>query len=379
MEPSKTSNRCTEAPKIALYLIGHAPDAAYVPQLLASVDGAFDHLVYVDTSKDKAARLAVEQWAAEHGADLRAYDLDEWPEGFHYGAARAFAKTKAEDTAADWCFWMDLDDVLAPGGVERIRAQAEAKDVDVWGWVYEVKGTGKFMRERMTRPMHGAWRRRIHELMDFKNGSRLKPDNDVRVLHMPQDSKSNHAAHIKILWDEMPNLGPNLVYLAKEHKNSGRYKEGKELYELAVKAMRSDVVDFENIVELYNALMDLAKIAHREGDLTEARAKFIEAMAADPQRREAYFYLAEMACVQKEWSEALGWIRAANAQPKPSLPLLEDIVYDNYSLRLHWRVLARCHEFEEAAKICNHFAGHVTGQDESVRNEREILDILAKA
>jgi len=376
---SKNSNRPKAAPKIALYLIGHAPDALYVPQLLASVDGAFDFLIYVDTSKAKAARLAVESWTTEHGAKLLAYDLDEWPEGFHYGQARQFAKEKAEATGAQWCFWLDLDDVLAPGGVERIRAQAEAKDVDAWGWLYEVKGTGGFMRERMTRTGHGEWHRRIHELMKFAAATRLKSDDETKVLHMPQDDKTNHAAHIKILWEEMPNLGPNLVYLAKEHKNCGKYAEAKELFELAVQAMRSDVVDFTNQIELYNSLIDLAKLAHGRGDQQESRAKFIEAMAADPQRREAYFYLAEMACVKKEWQEALGWIRASNAQPKPTKPLIEEIVYDNFSLRLHWRVLARCHDFEEAAKICNHFAGHVAAQDESVENEREILNILAKA
>jgi len=360
-------------------LIGHAADALYVPQLLASVDGAFDYLIYVDTSKDKAAKQAVESWAAQHEAKLRAYDLDDWPDGFHFGKARQFAKEKAEATGAEWVFWLDLDDVLKPGAVERIRMQAEAKDVDAWGWIYDVKGTGRFMRERMTRRGHGTWHRRIHELMHFDGGSRLKPDNDVDVLHMPKNDKSNHAAHIKILWEELPNFGPNLIYLAKEHKNCGKLAEAKELFEMAVAAMRAEVVDFVNQIELYNALADLAKLAHSRGDLLEARAKFLEALAADPQRREAYFYLAEMACVQKKWKEALGWIRACNSQPKPAIPLIEEIVYDNFSLRLHWRVLARCHEFEEAAKVCNHLAPHLGEIDESVQNEREILDILALA
>tara|TARA_R100000808_G_C2152335_1_gene161702 strand:+ start:1760 stop:2812 length:1053 start_codon:yes stop_codon:yes gene_type:complete len=350
-----------------------------VPQLLASADGAFDVLVYVDTSKDKACRQAVEGWAGQHGVELKAYDFDNWPDGFHYGEARAFAKIQAENTGADWCFWLDLDDVLQPGCVDRIRAQAEAKDVDCWGWVYEVKGTGKFMRERMTRPTHGKWRRRIHELMDFKDGTRMKPDNECVVVHMPQDSKSNHAQHIKILWNEMPNLGPNLVYLAKEHKNSARYDEAEELYKLALEAMRSKVVDFDNRVESHNALTDLAKLAHRKNDLPTARRYFLEAIECDPQRREGYFYLAEMACVDKDWKAALGWIRAANAQPKPNLPLLEDQVYDNFSMRLHWRVLARCHEFEEANNVCQHFAKFLGTEDPSIKNEMEILNILASA
>lgn len=367
------------APKIALYLIGHAADSLYVPQLLGSAKGAFDYLVYVDTSKDKAARHAVEEWATANEANLLAYDLDDWPNGFHYGDARKFAKEKAEATGAAWCFWLDLDDVLQPGGVERIRLQAEARDVDCFGWVYDVQGNGRFVRERMTRAGHGEWHRRIHELMQFGEGTRLRPDHDVVVVHSPLSTKTNHGEHIKILWKEMPNFGANLVYLAKEHRNSGQYDKAEELYALAVQAMQSDVVDFENHVEEYNATIDLAKLAHRRGDVPAARKKFLEALGVDPQRREAYFYLAELACVAKEWKEALGWIRASNAQPKPTLPLLEDVVWDNYSMRLHWRVLARNHEFEDALKVCKHFIPHIAEVDEAMKNELEVLKILAAA
>lgn len=86
---------------------------------LKSFRGAFDELNIVDTgSKDGTVAVA-----AQFGARLRSFTACNGEDGRirDFGLARNVSLDLATN---DWLLWMDDDDVLQPGGAERLRATA---------------------------------------------------------------------------------------------------------------------------------------------------------------------------------------------------------------------------------------------------------------
>src|SRR3989442_3351309 len=145
---------------------------------LQSFRGSWDELIVVDTgSRDRTAQIA-----RAHRAKFHPFNACNGPDG----RIRDFslARNAAIDLASgEWILWMDADDVLHEGGVERLRRHAERTrhagiQVTIeWGrdsWLQ----TRLFKNEPANRFIG-----RVHEFPSI-HGS-LGADREIVVEHLP--------------------------------------------------------------------------------------------------------------------------------------------------------------------------------------------------
>lgn len=143
-------------PRISAVLITR-DEAAVLPRCIASLRGAVDEIVVLDTgSKDETATLAKERGASVFHA--------EWPNDF--AAARNAALAHAN---GDWILWIDADEELV-ASAEQVRALTEgvpgAYDVEIENLVDDRPDGDRFVHPALRLFRRGeatAWEGRVHE------------------------------------------------------------------------------------------------------------------------------------------------------------------------------------------------------------------------
>jgi len=138
------ANRCGSDMTVSAALIVKNEERT-LGRCLASIQGAVDEIVVVDTGSEDATKQVARQFGA------RVLDFP-WRDDF--GAARQFAFDHA---TSDWVFWLDADDVVI--GADQIRRLTAAAVPDVGGfyWRYilgrDARGEPTFVywRERCVR------------------------------------------------------------------------------------------------------------------------------------------------------------------------------------------------------------------------------------
>ena len=347
--------------KICLYLIGHAPDAAYVKRLLDSASGSFDYVYYVDTTVvpdwmpgEPPTILELQDWARENSLETQVvhtrFSARDEDGVFDFSVARNRALDSAKETFTDaaWFYWLDLDDVLTPGSAERIRDAAETSDAEIIGWPYIVATADGLLRDRMTRrDFPGRWRERCHEMIWFKREEhKAEVRRDISVKHQPFPGKQNHLSHIQLLQHDLKHTNRKYLYIGKEFFNIQRY--GEALANLQIYLSLPD----GNPIEMYNAKLQVAKIHWITKNYTAMRSTLYEATDIEPGRREAFYYLAEEAFIRGAFPRALMFAQIAYNIAPTGWPLTEGIIEGWCTPALLYRCLHCCRRLEDAIRIC---------------------------
>jgi glycosyltransferase involved in cell wall biosynthesis len=139
-------------------------EARYLPGLLASVAGAFDHVVLVDNGSTDDTVSLFGDWCRRTGQRHRVAQFD-WCDD--YAAKRRFADSLLD---TDWECWADGDDVIQGAGSIRdivARAPSWAAALEcLYDYAHDDTGrcTISYPHPRLVRRGRGTWIGRCHEL-----------------------------------------------------------------------------------------------------------------------------------------------------------------------------------------------------------------------
>lgn len=331
-----------------------------LPSLLASVAGAFDRVVLVDTgSGDKTKDVFIE-WAANEGDanpgfTYDAYDF-EWINDF--SAARTFADSKLD---TDWNAWADCDDVIR--GADKLRdiaanAPAEAAAV-IFGYDYaQHPETGqcicRLMRERLVRRGMGTWTGRVHEAQQVQGGGvQIVPDEVVLWVHQKQALDPEAAAwsnkrNLKILqvWEKDEPENPRvLAYLAKETAARGHHKKALGFYK---RYFKLDVGWNEERAQVFRFAARSMFAVNAPLDDIESLA--MEAMRFYPRWPDSWLTLSEVAALRGNQEDSIFYAKhvLALGNPASSMLILNPLDYVSYPHRLIATALGALGKFDEA-------------------------------
>jgi tetratricopeptide (TPR) repeat protein len=219
----------TGANSVGLALIVR-DEEKHLPTLLASIEGAFDQVVLLDTGSTDKTVSVFRRWAKKEStrqADFT-YKVEtfEWIDDF--AAARTAAHTLLD---TDWEVWADADDEII--GAQHLRTLAAHAPADVtayvFGYDYAQDENGNcacyLRRERLLRRGVGRWDGKVHESLVF-DGRAQDVDRGTTIWRHRKlyDVGESSDRNLKILsaWEkEEPENSRVLGYLGTEYLVKG--------------------------------------------------------------------------------------------------------------------------------------------------------------
>ena len=299
-----------------------------LPNLLASIEGAFDRVVLLDTgSRDKTVEV-FQAWAKAQPSMTFSVGHFEWVHDF--AAARAASYELLGDV--DWSCWADCDDILV--GAEHLRGIAERMPAGIlagiadYDYAHDAHGnvTCVLRRERLVRAGAGEWTGRVHEAQLIPGPSTVIDRNLVRWVHRKAaDPKGSNTRNLRILraWlrDE-PDNPRVLGYLGTEEAARGNHKRAIGYYR---RYLRLTTGWDEERAQIHRKLA----LSHMAlGEHNAAVQVALAAFAVVPDWPDSHLTLAE-ACYQLgEHDKAVKWAREVLRLGMPdSLLILNPLDY----------------------------------------------------
>jgi glycosyltransferase involved in cell wall biosynthesis len=295
---------------------------------LESFRPAFDELNIVDTgSVDGTAQVA-----ARFGARLRSFTACNGEDGriCDFSLAR---NVSLEMATQEWLLWMDADDVLQPGGADRLRAATARENLaglnatirwDVHTWL-QTRLFRKDPRNRFTG--------RIHEY-PVVHGL-VEDDRAIEVLHLPdktgkEPSNERNLRLCELEAREDPANLHNLFYLGNCLRIAGRNDEAilRYLQYLSLGGA------FQS--EKYMAAHFLAECYFNMRSWEECIEACYRALRIDPRYAETHCLIADCFGELERYDFARQWYRSALAcaGPPPDAALFVDASkYSEYPKR----------------------------------------------
>jgi hypothetical protein len=343
-----------------------------LPRCLASIAGAVDEIVVVDTGSDDRTR----EVAAAHGARLFSFP---WCDDF--SAARQFA---FDQVTTDWVFWLDADDVVL--GAEAIRSETDSADPGVhalyWRYVLGRNADGSptfaYWRERCVRAGGShRWVGRVHEVLVANTPGATSRSESVVVEHRPDPARAGHGQrNLRILEDEYRVTGGNLeprmlFYLGRELADAGQTAKAIEVLERCVRDSRWDD-------ERYLAQIRIAELYRALADADRAIDAYLAAFKVHPTWPDAYFGLAATYYSRQDWPKVKHWIDVGRSLPPPSTNLFVNHRAHTYDWLIHYTNALYHLGDVESALTWTHHALTITPDDRWHRhNLTYFQDLLA--
>jgi glycosyltransferase involved in cell wall biosynthesis len=281
---------------------------------LASLDGAVDEIVVVDTGSNDGTM------AIAHQHKARVFHFP-WRDDF--AAARQYAFDQA---SSDWVFWLDADDVVI--GADRIRGVTASAPPEVGGfyWRYIL------WRDERGEPTHTCWRERcvrndgsfrwtgrVHEVLVTSQPRSLVKTGEIVVEHRPEVDRADRPdrAHrnLRILEEHCAasNGTPEprfLFYLGREYADVGDLPRAIETLQRYLAVGHWDD-------ERYVAQVQIADLHRRQGEYTRALDAGLAALKIRPRWPDAYFGLAATYYFLREWEKVVHWTTIGRSLPVP--------------------------------------------------------------
>jgi len=236
---------------------------------------------------------------------------NDWPHVDDFAAARQMA---FDDARNEWVMWADTDDILDPRYIPIIRRALDGLEDDFTGiqFPYEVpEDCVTVMRERIVRKDAWKWQSPIHEcLMPTVQDANIGTLNNVKIVHAPISHRGpNNERNMRIL-ESIPEAERTVsqrFHFMQTLDLVGRHDEA--MNEGAKLVQDPEVPP----VEKYQIYCFLAK-----GAQEPMRSQlYLQAVAIDPSRREAYAELCKGAFARQKPQEMIAWARCLRSQPKP--------------------------------------------------------------
>lgn len=235
-----------------------------------------------------------------------------WPHVDNFAAARNKAALLA---TGDWLAWADTDDIISKEsckGMREMLAQL-ADDIDIVLCPYEVPDDGiTHNRERFWRKGRAKWKNAIHECLEVEKTQKAARFDNVAVVHMPIGPRKpeNNERNLRIL-EQVPleeRTASQLFYTMQAQRSCGNVEGAIQ------SAQALAAAEDAGLPERYEAFIFLGQLAP---DPTTRAQLYLQAVAVDPSRREAYGELCLLSLASNRFDQALAWSDAMWGLKKP--------------------------------------------------------------
>lgn len=315
-------------PTVGLALIAKDEEET-LPTLLASIEGAFDQVVLLDTGSTDGTVEVFTEWALgerDYGVpDYRVGHFD-WIDDF---AAARRAADKLLTT--DWFVWADCDDTIT--NPEKLRELAAGAEDHVDGFVFSYdyaqdpngNSVCKLKRERLIRGGKGTWDGRVHEAQTTPGMMVEIPADMVEWVHHPNGAVNSNERNLKILhkWVEEEPENPRVLgYVGTEELIAGRHADAIPYFERYL-ALRTGWDD-----ERAQIHRKLAICLMEQKRYEEAIATAFEALRLVPSWPDSYLTLAEAHYHLGEHAKVIDWAQSVIDRGVPdSLLIINPLDY----------------------------------------------------
>ena len=241
------------------------------------------------------------------------HNVQDWPHVDDFAAARNAALDLA---TGDWIMWADTDDVITPEDCATIRKMLPQLGDDIHGVLlpYAIPDDGITLhRERIWRRGAARWINPIHESLKFAPDVPMARFDKVQILHLPHGKRaaSSDERNLRILRsipeDELTSS--QLFYTMQSERALGQIEEA------TATAARLCMAPDAGQPERYEAFLIMGQMSP---DAAIRSQLYLQAIAVDPARREAYAELAMEALKANQFPLALGWSEVMINLPQPS-------------------------------------------------------------
>lgn len=364
-------------PKISFCIIT-GNEEMHIERFLDSFGPAFDELCLVravaNLKHDRTVSMAKE-WCGKHGktfrfseyrnrgwepgipenADINPMLPQTWPHVDDFAAARNMSWDMA---TGDWLLWADVDDVLATGAAEKIRACSFGGDkYDMFFFTYQIRTSMETnFRERMFKRGISKWQQPVHENCRVWPDLKIRSSYESEVIysHEPDSAKKrDDMRNLRILGYQMRYQDAFPFELHREYFYRWQAMKKPEDAEAATKwAEISQVVSTlpDNRIQL---LLNMAQIMADRSDYETAIEYCWTAMRISPWMRDPWGWMAEYEIKRGNgkravfFSEFMGKLLR---QPTTGMPTAEHF-FTWRGLHLHLRALRAANSEDKARKV----------------------------
>jgi hypothetical protein len=341
-------------PQLSLYLIV-GNEAPFIGRCLDAFRPLADEIV-VCIARGSLPDDGTEEIARARGATIVHYQNDPAHRGWNH--VDHFAK--ARQTALDACqgrfaFWVDADDLPAPGLSERLSIAMQALSsnakLGIYGAVYAVLNAKLTpVRERMVKRLldgswSGRWHYAVHEALLPVPGYDVASEQHPWVEHHPGGYKPASAErNIRILESQLTEAGKYAYYLQQELFLSGRRDQSAPWSHVAALwPSQEKTLRYESWCN-YGAVLPSEE---------QRMAAYGRAHQSLPGRREALYFMAREQASAGRWGTAFHLLKAAMVQPDPGITQwnAQRQIYDFECIDLYLAAARSVGDTAEASKI----------------------------
>ncbi len=330
---------------ISVYLIA-GNEEEYIERCLKSFAPIAKEMV-VCISRGSATPDKTEEIASGLGAKIVHYQNQrtDWPHIDDFATARNTALAACSN---EWCLWVDADDVMVEDGVKVVEEAidlAVEKDAHLVALRYDVQNAGLLpLREEISKRGTCSWKNRVHEMLVCKEPNKTIGVDKIFRIHKPHGYKPRSAErNLNILADTLAPAANSLYYQAQEYFLSGQIEK---CIDSSMRALAFP--ELEDTLR-YDVLCNLGRVVPEN----ERLSYLGQAVALQPDRREAYFYIAN------HWSGKGNWVKAYGAsrtcltlhRPKAHYWNLVEAIYNWQAMDLYETASVCVGETAEAEKI----------------------------
>jgi len=330
---------------LSVYLIA-GNEEAYIQRCVESFKPISKEVV-VCMARGSATPDKTEEIALSLGARVVHYQnkRTDWEHIDDFATARNTALDACE---CEWALWVDADDVMAEDGekvIEEAIAQAIEKDAHLVALKYNVDNAGLIpLREEISKKGTCSWKNRVHEMLVTKEANKTIGVDKIFRIHKPEGYKPKSAErNFNILADSLSTAPHCLYYQAQEYFLSNQIDK---CIDSSMRALAFP--ELEDTLR-YDVLCNLGRIV---GD-NERLSWLGQAVGLQPDRREAYFYIANHWAGKGNWIKTYGAARTAMALARPKLHYwnLVEAVYNWQAMDIYETAAVCVGELGEAEKI----------------------------
>jgi glycosyltransferase involved in cell wall biosynthesis len=330
---------------ISVYLIA-GNEEKYIQRCVESFKRISKEIV-VCMARGSATPDKTEEIALSLGARVVHYQnkRTDWEHIDDFAMAR---NTALEACECEWALWVDADDVMAEDGekvIEEAIAQAIEKDAHLVALKYNVDNAGLIpLREEISKKGTCSWKNRVHEMLVTKEANKTIGVDKIFRIHKPEGYKPKSAErNFNILADSLSTAPHCLYYQAQEYFLSNQIDK---CIDSSMRALAFP--ELEDTLR-YDVLCNLGRIV---GD-NERLSWLGQAVGLQPDRREAYFYIANHWAGKGNWIKTYGAARTAMALARPKLHYwnLVEAIYNWQAMDIYETAAVCVGELGEAEKI----------------------------
>jgi tetratricopeptide (TPR) repeat protein len=338
-----------------------------LPDLLASIDGAFDRAVLLDTGSEDDTVGVFQRWAKTQAGMTFSVATTEWKGDFAYHRTQADmllmfgtvdGPSVGDRVMVDWTCWADCDDTITAPEVLRTLAAEAPMEVGAYVFGYDYAQhpeTGVTLchlrRERLVRAGAGTWLGRVHEAQTVNGQLQLVDDGVCQWRHNklvqgPEAAQRSNSRNLEILMQwvaEEPENSRVLAYVGTELAVSGKHDEAIPFYQ---RYLQLQTNWDEERAQVHRKLA----ASHIElGELGEAQRSALVALTVMPSWPDSYLILGQVAMARNEYDKAIEWFQQVIARGIPhTMLIINPLDYTFWPRKMIAGCLGAMSRFDEA-------------------------------